>query len=99
MRLKWKEDSGHAWLEVDTSDIVRAGVVDKISEYSYLSPSGLRSYLEEDLDATIFLNAVGYGSIFNSPIDIDYQDGRSKIRDYPSYQSDWINENKAYFLR
>ena len=99
MRLKWIEDSSHGWLEVDTADIIKIGVVDKISECSYLSKDGTRSYLEEDCDASIFLNAVGYGSVFNAPIDVDYHDGRSWVRDCPSFQPNWINDNKIYLLK
>ena len=83
MRLKWISDSAHAWLEVDTVDIVKIGVADKISEYSYLSKDGTRSYLEEDCDAGVFIDAKG--GIDNVPYRVDYHDGRCYVRNYNLY--------------
>jgi hypothetical protein len=93
--MKWIADSGHEWLEVNTSELVRLDIVDKISQWSYLSKNGLKVYLEGDCDATVYLNASGYNGNYVPEV---YQDGRSKIRNYPTYQPDWINDNKNYFL-
>jgi len=48
------EDPGHAWLSVPLSDIQALCIADHISSYSYMSPT--RAYLEEDCDATLFIN-------------------------------------------
>lgn len=52
-------DPGHAWLEVDVSEILKLNLADKISEYSYINPTTGKVYLEEDIDAGIFINAKG----------------------------------------
>jgi hypothetical protein len=46
-------DPSHGWLEVPKSELKKLGIVDQISEYSYVSQSNF--YLEEDRDAPIFM--------------------------------------------
>lgn len=53
--MLWHIDSGHGWLEVERSELKRLGVEKKISSYSF--QRGDKVYLEEDCDATLFLNA------------------------------------------
>ena len=48
-------DPGHAWLAVKRSELVRLGVLDRISQCSY--QKGGTVYLEEDCDAGIFIRA------------------------------------------
>lgn len=49
-------DPGHGWLEVAEGDLTTAGLkVSDFSEYSYRR--GSRLFLEEDLDAGVFINA------------------------------------------
>ena len=52
-------DPGHGWLRVRIEWLIELGIYEAISEYSYVSDSGRWVYLEEDLDALIFNNAVG----------------------------------------
>jgi len=47
-------DPGHGWLAVKRNELVRLGILDKISGFSY--QRGETVYLEEDCDASIFLN-------------------------------------------
>ena len=49
-------DPGHGWLHVKRAELFAAGVADIISEYSY--QHGDTVYLEEDCDATCFLDAL-----------------------------------------
>jgi hypothetical protein len=49
------EDPGHGWLEVGRDELKRLGILQKISRYSY--QKGDRVFLEEDLDAGIFVKA------------------------------------------
>jgi hypothetical protein len=44
---------GHGWLAVKRSELVRLGILDKVSQYSY--QRGGTVYLEEDCDATLFV--------------------------------------------
>lgn len=52
----WHNDPGHAWLEVPLKDVREAGVLSQISRYSY--KRGDMLFLEEDVDAFTFLNAL-----------------------------------------
>lgn len=49
---KFYEDPGHAWLAVKRAELVKLGILNKISHYSY--QKGDTVYLEEDCDASTF---------------------------------------------
>ena len=51
----WANDAGHEWLAVGIAEIIRLGIADKISSYSYVK--GNTAYLEGDCDAAHFINA------------------------------------------
>lgn len=48
-------DPSHGWLEVERAELEKLGVLGKVSGYSY--QYGNFVYLEEDVDAGVFLNA------------------------------------------
>jgi hypothetical protein len=48
-------DAGHGWLAVKTKELVELGIADKISSYSFYK--GKTTYLEEDCDAGLYINA------------------------------------------
>lgn len=50
-------DPGHGWLSVSMKEIEALGIKNKITHYSYISPSKTRVYLEEDGDLLTFLYA------------------------------------------
>jgi len=50
-------DAGHGWLAVKRTELVKLGILDKITPYSY--QRGGTVYLEEDCDAGTFLDAKG----------------------------------------
>jgi hypothetical protein len=49
-------DPGHGWLEVQISDLKLLEIEKKISGYSYRKDG--KAYLEEDCDASIYINAL-----------------------------------------
>lgn len=49
------EDPGHGWLEVPYQALPFLNIENKVTEYSYIKDSTV--YLEEDLDAVIFIKA------------------------------------------
>jgi hypothetical protein len=53
--LTFYSDPGHAWLKAPRSYLNTLGIAGEITEYSY--QKGEYVYLEEDLDASTFLNA------------------------------------------
>ena len=52
---KYHEDPGHGWVEVPMTELRRLQIADKISPYSYRA--GSIAYLEEDCDASLWVNA------------------------------------------
>lgn len=83
------EDSAHGWLEVLYSDLVKLGIADKISPYSYQSQDGATIYLEEDCDQTLFMAAmIEAGSpVRGSEINVVYHRGDCFVRHCPSFPS------------
>lgn len=49
-------DPGHGWLKVPMMDLIGSGITNQISCFSYYTQS--HAYLEEDCDASTFINAV-----------------------------------------
>ena len=50
------EDGAHGWLEVSYKDVIDLNIQNEISEWSYINRTTEKIYLEEDCDATLFLN-------------------------------------------
>lgn len=48
-------DDGHAWIKVSIAELIRLGICNAISEYSFVRDK--HAYLEEDYDASVFLLA------------------------------------------
>lgn len=85
MKLNFHSDPSHGWLEIPMFMIKDLGIGEHISEYSYMSVNGRIVYLEEDVDAALFLDAVKEKVTFNE-IHTDYS---SPIRRLPRYE--WKN--------
>jgi hypothetical protein len=84
--LFWEVDSGHAWLKVDLADLFRSGIAGKISHYSYVLASKGVAYLEEDCDAGIYLDAIGWKlSDDKEPAKENYTEGRSWVQGLPKF--------------
>jgi hypothetical protein len=81
--IKVFADPGHAWARIAKSKLVKLGIAEKISPYSY--QKGENAFLEEDCDLTVLVNALrerGYEVKFNE----SYTNRQSKIRNYFSYK-------------
>ena len=87
MRIKEKfnfySDPGHGWLKVPMSILDVLGIKGKITPYSY--QRGENAYLEEDCDATLFINAFKekYGT--EPSFKFHSTDRRSKIRSFDQF--------------
>ena len=81
--VNFHADAAHGWLRVLYSDLVELGIAAAITNYSY--QSGDWVYLEEDQDATVYMNAA---EAAGWPVEISYAPhvARSCIRGYPSYR-------------
>ena len=75
-------DPGHGWVKVPLTLLMKLGIIDKITTYSYMR--GEFAYLEEDCDASTFFNAMkakGIEPEWRSTT----ANKLSKIRGYASY--------------
>lgn len=77
-------DPGHGWLKVSKALLDGLGILGQVSHYSYMRKGFV--YLEEDQDASLFINAyrAKYG------VDPKFKEAnartkRSKIRSYDNF--------------
>ena len=77
LTVTYHQDPGHGWLEVPMTDIQAAGIADQISRYSYRA--GPVAYLEEDCDASLFVQACKRRGIEVQPVEV-YTNRDSFIR-------------------
>ena len=82
-------DPGHGWMAVKFSELVTLGIIQKISNYSYIK--GQTVYLEEDSDMTKFCDAfkVKFGEF--PALQFHNSDKNSPIRSYERYPFDCIS--------
>lgn len=81
LKLKYYTDPGHGWVAVKKTLLVKLGIADKISVYSYMK--GKTAYLEEDDDASKLVDMLKSSGIAYELVE-KYSD-RSPIRSYERY--------------
>jgi len=74
-------DAGHGWMEVSLMELIKLGIANQISSFSY--KKGMNVYLEEDDDAAKFLNAKK--KIGEEVEIVEVYKADSPIRSYQSY--------------
>lgn len=77
-------DPAHGWLKVNKKQLVDLGIQEKVSRYSY--QNGEWAYLEEDLDAGIFISALKSQGV-EVTLKRHHSERSSRIRNYQSYNS------------
>ena len=82
--MDYIQDPGHGWFKVSIKQLVKLGIADRISNFSYRR--GTWAYLEEDCDATILFNALRERGIEPTIRERVARERRSKIRNYSSYK-------------
>ena len=85
---KFYADPGHGWMAVKIEELMKLGIITKISPYSYMRAN--TAYLEEDVDASLFIHTYMEKHGINPKYKYTHTDRRSPIRSYDSY-----NVNKA----
>jgi hypothetical protein len=83
MKINVYGDPGHAWAKVKKSTLVKLGIADKITTYSYMR--GDYAYLEEDCDLSTLVSALRAAGV---PFEFKEHVARfkqSKIRGYSHY--------------
>ena len=81
--IKVFEDPGHAWARFPKARLVKLGIADKITAYSY--QNGANAFLEEDCDLGTLIGALkaqGYEIKFSE----SHTNKQSKIRGYDYYR-------------
>ena len=73
-------DTGHGWLKVSRMELIKLGIIDKISSYSYQRKDSV--YLEEDCDLSVFYDAMRDKGIQVKFREFTTETKRSKIRSY-----------------
>lgn len=84
------EDPGHGWLKVSIYELLRLGIENEISGFSYYKDK--YAYLEEDCDMSVFIKAKQQEDMFFSFQDTDtirrhHTNNNSEIRHYLSYNN------------
>lgn len=79
--LVFHTDPGHGWLEVTRAQLDALGITAQITPYSYQHRD--RVYLEEDIDAGLYLQAAKAAG-YRLTIRDKYADP-SPIRNFPSF--------------
>lgn len=80
---KFYSDAGHGWLCVSKKKLVKLGIDDKISGFSYVRNDNV--FLEEDADAPLFLNEMKKRGFKYDIERLPTSKKSSKIRGYKSY--------------
>jgi len=78
-------DPGHGWLEVPKKELEDLGIINKVSQCSYINQGMI--YLEEDCDAPIFINSYKSKYGINPKIYEPIQDNND-IRDYSIFKKE-----------
>jgi len=79
-KITFHIDPGHGWLEVPVKELRRLKILDRISPYSFVSRDGRTAYLEEDCDASLYVQAAG---LEWSGVQERFSNEESPIRDLP----------------
>lgn len=86
LKLKQYSDDGHGWTAVKLTTLLKLGIVDLISSYSYQSETGSTVYLEEDLDTGILIKALLESNVLYEVNHVRHN-GQSRIRSLPRYSN------------
>lgn len=84
IKIKVFADPGHAWARFPKARLVKLGIADKITHYSY--QNGENAFLEEDCDLSTLINTL-QAQGFKVKFQESYTNKRSKIRGYDSYRA------------
>ncbi|MBK9056008.1 MAG: hypothetical protein IPL78_35455 [Chloroflexi bacterium] len=86
--LTFTNDPGHGWLKVPLTDIAALGIEAQITPYSFIE--GQYAYLEEDLDAPCYLEALTTQGLPQPEITDQYVERFSRDKDrFPHDPAFW----------
>ena len=82
--IKVFADPGHAWARFPKARLVKLGIADKISCYSY--QNGTNAFLEEDCDLSTLITALREKGYIDIKFNESHTNKHSKIRGYNTYR-------------
>jgi hypothetical protein len=88
LTFNYHTDASHGWLAVPNCLVRELGLAGQISEYSYMR--GKTSYLEEDRDASLFVNAFLTKFGFEPKVVDLAPRGRSVIRSFNRFKMEAV---------
>ena len=83
--LQMFSDPGHGWVRFPKARLVKLGIADKISTYSY--QNGANAFLEEDCDLSVLITALKASGYEDIKFKESWTNRLSKIRNYESYKA------------
>lgn len=83
-KLTFYTDPGHGWLEVNRSDLDALDIAHKVSSYSY--EKGTKVYLEEDCDASLYMEAAKAAGWILTMVDKNEPHNDSPVRNFDHYK-------------
>lgn len=83
--LRFVSDPGHGWLAVPRRLVEQAGVERDVSSFSYQSADGKTVYLEEDCDASLFMDAAAKQGIAVKVVHASPSNSDSFVRRLPKF--------------
>jgi hypothetical protein len=85
-------DPGHAWAKVSRSELIRLGLIDKISTYSYQRKGFV--YLEEDRDLGLYIVALRDAGATIKFKEMVSRERQSKIRGYDYFRVEGMTQQE-----
>lgn len=83
-RYIYHTDPGHGWIAVKVQELFDLGIVEAITEYSFIK--GKTAYLEEDYDLSLFADAFQKKHGEMPQYEERYHE-RTAIRNYPRFSA------------
>lgn len=82
LHLRWYIDPGHGWLAVPVRALLDSGISGQVSTCSYIDGAMALVYLEEDVDAPLFLAAIGVSNELAATFPVEHleNEGQCFIR-------------------
>jgi len=82
-KLTYHTDPAHGWIEVNRADLDALDIAHQVSRYSYERAD--RVYLEEDCDASLYMDAAKAAGWVITMTE-SFAPDNSPVRDFPRYQ-------------
>ena len=82
--IKVFADPGHAWARFPKAKLIKLGIADKISPYSYMN--GTNAFLEEDCDLSTLMTTLREKGYTDIKFLESHTNRQSKIRGYNTYR-------------